>query len=211
MRTYPEILSELLRNRIIAILRVRDAATAERGVHARADGGIRSIEIAMNTPGSLDVISRMSGRRGLLIGAGTVLDEMTCRLAILNGAEYIVTPSLNEGVIRCAGRYQKPVVCGCMTPTEMLRAAELGVNMIKLFPASEFSPASIRAFKGPLPQLLMGPTGGVNLRNLREWSKNVADFFGISGEFSALADAGAFQRLTRTAAEYVKEAGRGGE
>ncbi|OLR55951.1 hypothetical protein BHK98_07700 [Hornefia porci] len=211
MRTYPEILSELLRNRIIAILRVRDAETAERGVRALANGGIRSIEIAMNTPGALDVIRRTSDCRELLVGAGTVLDETTCRLAIMNGAQYVVTPTLNEGVIRCAGRYQKPVVCGCMTPTEMLRAAELGVNMIKIFPASEFSPSSLRAFKGPLPQFLMGPTGGVNLGNLKDWDRNGADFFGIAGEFSTLADAGEFERLTQIAAEYMLEAGKRGE
>ena len=81
--------------------------------------------MTLNTPGALQVISHYQNVSDLLIGAGTVLDEASCLNAIQHGAQYIVTPTLNEGVIKCANRYQKPVICGCMTPTEIMTALEL--------------------------------------------------------------------------------------
>lgn len=132
--------------------------------------------MTLNTPGALQVISHYQNVSDLLIGAGTVLDEASCLNAIQHGAQYIVTPTLNEGVIKCANRYQKPVICGCMTPTEIMTALELGVNMIKLFPASILGLDSIKAIKAPIPQALIGPTGGVNLENITLWQKSGCRF-----------------------------------
>ena len=178
---YVSILNQLLDAKIIAILRLDSPEKAQRGIEALKKGGIRAIEVTMNTPGALQVISHYQNTPDLLIGAGTVLDEASCLNAIQHGAQYIVTPTLNEGVIKCANRYQKPVICGCMTPTEIMTALELGVNMIKLFPASILGLDSIKAIKAPIPQALIGPTGGVNLENITLWQKSGADFYGIAG------------------------------
>lgn len=205
MKNYCEILSSLLKEKIIGILRVDDENKALKGAEAMKKGGIRCIEVTMNTPGVLSVIEELSGDPELLVGAGTVLDETSCRLAILHGAEYIVTPTLNEGVIRCANRYQKPVICGCYTPTEMTQALELGVNMIKIFPASEYSTDCIKAFKGPLNQILAGPTGGVSRKNIGKWKAAGADFYGIAGELSELTKAEKYEELEQAARELVEE------
>ena len=199
---YVSILNQLLDAKIIAILRLDSPEKAQRGIEALEKGGIRAIEVTMNTPGALQVISHYQNTPDLLIGAGTVLDEASCLNAIRHGAQYIVTPTLNEGVIKCANRYQKPVICGCMTPTEIITALELGVNMIKLFPASILGSGAIKDIKGPIPQALIGPTGGVNLENITIWEKSGADFYGIAGEFSKLAGEEKYSELTETAHRY---------
>lgn len=199
---YASIINNLLEAKIIAILRLDSPQKAQYGIEALKKGGIQAIEVTMNTPGALQVISQYQNTPGLLIGAGTVLDEATCLSAIQHGAQYIVTPTLNEGVIKCANRYQKPVICGCMSPTEIITALELGVNMIKLFPASILGTNAIKAIKGPIPQALIGPTGGVNLENITIWEKSGADFYGIAGEFSQLANERKYSELTDTAQKY---------
>ncbi len=205
MKNYCEIMSALLKEKIVAILRVDDAEKALKGAESMKKGGIHNIEITMNTPGVLDIIKQLSKDPDLMIGAGTVLDETSCRMAILHGAQYIVTPTVNEGVIRCANRYQKPVICGCYTPTEMVHALELGVNMIKVFPASEYSTECIKAFKGPLNQILAGPTGGVSKENIKKWKAAGADFYGIAGELSRLTKEKRYEELEQAARELVKE------
>ena len=190
---YVSILNQLLENKIIAILRLDSPQKAQKGIEALKKGGIQAIEVTLNTPGALQVISHYQNVSDLLIGAGTVLDEASCLNAIQHGAQYIVTPTLNEGVIKCANRYQKPVICGCMT---------LGVNMIKLFPASILGLDSIKAIKAPIPQALIGPTGGVNLENITLWQKSGADFYGIAGEFSKLANEEKYSELTEIAHRY---------
>ena len=184
---YVSILNQLLENKIIAILRLDSPQKAQKGIEALKKGGIQAIEVTLNTPGALQVISHYQNVSDLLIGAGTVLDEASC---------------LNEGVIKCANRYQKPVICGCMTPTEIMTALELGVNMIKLFPASILGLDSIKAIKAPIPQALIGPTGGVNLENITLWQKSGADFYGIAGEFSKLANEEKYSELTEIAHRY---------
>ena len=197
------ILNKILEKRIIAILRVSSQDKAAKGIEALKKGGIQVIEVSMNTPGAVETIAKYSQDRELLLGAGTVLDEAACFQAIQHGADYIVTPSINEGVIRCANRYQKPVVCGCMTPTEIMTALELGVNLIKAFPAGTLGKKFIKDIKAPFPQVLIGPTGGVNLENIKEWNAAGANIFGIAGEFSKLANEEAYEELTKTARKYV--------
>ena len=104
---YVSILNQLLENKIIAILRLDSPQKAQKGIEALKKGGIQAIEVTLNTPGALQVISHYQNVSDLLIGAGTVFDEASCLNAIQHGAQYIVTPTLNEGVIKCANRYQK--------------------------------------------------------------------------------------------------------
>ena len=190
---YVSTFNQLFENKIIAILRLDSPQKAQKGIEALKKGGIQAIEVTLNTPGALQVISHYQNVSDLLIGAGTVLDEASCLNAIQHGAQYIVTPTLNEGVIKCANRYQKPVICGCMTPTEIITALELGVNMIKLFPASILGLDSIKAIKAPIPQAL---------ENITVWQKSGADFYGIAGEFSKLANEEKYSELTEIAHRY---------
>lgn len=133
---------------------------------AVAAGGVHCIEVTMTTPGALDCIKAASEKlqkADALLGVGSVLDPETCRMAILAGAQYVVTPTLSIPAIEMARRYGKPVVCGAYTPTEILTAWESGSDLVKVFPASVGGPAYIKAIKGPLPQIPLVPTGGVEL------------------------------------------------
>lgn len=107
----------------------------------------------------------------MLIGAGTILDSETARLAILAGAEFIVSPHLDIEIIKTANRYQKVVMPGAMTIREVILSMEQGADVVKIFPSGLFGPEIIKAIKGPLPQVPLMPTGGINLNNLQEWFK----------------------------------------
>jgi len=124
----------------------------------------------MNTPGVLRGLEQAAASKSdVLLGAGTVLDAISARLAILAGAEFIVTPTLKLGVIEVAHRYGKAAVCGAMTPSEILTAWEAGADLVKVFPADVLGPAFIRAMRGPLPQIPLAPTGGVTAETANEF------------------------------------------
>jgi len=131
------------------------------------------MEVTMTTPNALQVISDVRAKFGdaICIGVGTVLDTETARAAILAGAEYVVTPTLNIEVIKLCRRYAKPIIAGAYTPTEALTAWEAGADFIKIFPADQLGPAYIKAIKAPLPQLEIIPTGGVDLNTAGEFIK----------------------------------------
>ena len=126
------------------------------------DGGIGPIEITFTVPGAHKVIEALTEEFGdeLLVGAGTVLDSETARIAILAGARYIVSPGFSLETAKLCNRYQIPYMAGCITLTEMITAMEAGVDVIKVFPGSAFDPDFIKAIKGPLPQAVLMPTGG---------------------------------------------------
>ncbi len=162
---------EYIRERcIIAVVRA-DTGGEEllRVVEAIAEGGVHCVEVTMTTPGALRCVEEASARMkdtDACLGVGTVLDSETCRQAILAGARYIVSPTLSRPVIETARRYGVPVIAGAYTPTEMLNAWEWGADMVKVFPANIGGPEYIKSVLGPLPQLLLVPTGGVTLDNV---------------------------------------------
>jgi len=133
-------------------------------------GGLDCIEITMTTPGALRAIEEtVSKMPGVLMGAGTVLDAATARQAILAGAEFLVTPTVELDVIETARRYGKVVIAGAMTPTEILTAWEAGADMVKVFPANVLGPGYLKAVHGPLPQIPLVPTGGVTAKTAGEF------------------------------------------
>ncbi len=158
---------------VIAIVRVGSAQEAIEVCGAIAKGGVKPIEVTMTVPGAIDVIKEFKGavKDEVLVGAGTVLDPETARAVILAGAEFIVSPTLNLGVIEVCRRYSKVVIPGTFTPTEMLTAWEAGGDIIKVFPATVGGPQYLRDIKGPLPQIRLCPTGGVNLENTPDFIK----------------------------------------
>lgn len=162
---------------------VRAPSSDELGEIARAlrRGGVDCVEITMTTPRAIQAIERASEALGdlVLLGVGSVLDPETARAAILAGAEFVVGPVLNEEVIRLCQRYSKPVIPGAFTPTEILRAWEAGADVVKVFPAGVGGPAYFRDLKGPLPQIKLTPTGGVDLKTAGDFIRAGAEFLGV--------------------------------
>ncbi len=141
----------------------------------------------------------------VVIGAGTVLDAVTARIAILAGAQFIVSPCFDEQTAKLCNLYQIPYMPGCMTITEMKTALEYGVKIIKLFPGSVYSPEYIKAVKAPLPQVNIMPTGGVSLDNIRQWIQNGSFAVGVGGNLLAPAKTGDFKKITEYASQYMKK------
>lgn len=201
-------LKRVLDSGIVAVVRSPDSGKLVEACRALADGGVCVVEITLTVPHALDVIKDVRRALGdrLLLGAGTVLDPETARAALLAGAEYLVAPTLNLDVVRLCNRYDKLVMPGCFTPTEILTAWEAGADVIKVFPADVLGPAFFRAMKGPLPQVRLMPTGGVDLDTAAAFLKAGACCLGVGSQLvepKAVA-AGDFARIRSLAEQYVK-------
>lgn len=202
MRKY-EVIKRIEDVGIVAVVRAENSEQAKNIAYACIDGGIDSIEIAFTVPGAEKVIEALNEEFGdkLLVGAGTVLDSETARVAILAGAKYIVSPSFNLNTAKLCNRYQIPYMPGCMTLTEMITAMEAGADVLKVFPGSVFGPSFIKAVKGPLPQAVLMPTGGVSLDNVSEWIKNGCIAVGVGGALTK----GTSEQITETARKFVEK------
>jgi 2-dehydro-3-deoxyphosphogluconate aldolase/(4S)-4-hydroxy-2-oxoglutarate aldolase len=193
---------------IVAVVRSPDSQQLVEVVRALADGGVTIVEITMTVPNALDVlreVRRALGER-VLLGAGTVLDPETARAVLLAGAEYIVAPTLNLEVIRLCQRYDKLVMPGAFTPTEILTAWEAGADIVKVFPADVVGPAFFKAVRGPLPQIRLMPTGGVDLTTAAAFLKAGACCLGVGGQLvepRAVAERN-FDRIRDLARQYVQ-------
>lgn len=155
----------------VAIIRAPSGELLVDVAKALFAGGLDVIEVTFTVPGVLDIISQVKKELGdqILLGAGTVLDPETARAAILAGAEFIVTPTVNLDVIEICNRYDKLVMTGALTPTEALTAWEAGADIIKVFPAFVGGPDYLKALHGPLPQIPLMPTGGVDLETMADY------------------------------------------
>lgn len=201
------ILNRVLEGGIVAVVRSEAPDQLVKVVEALAAGGVTAAEITFTVPNALDVIRdvrRALGQR-VVLGAGTVLDPETARAALLAGAEYLVAPTVNLDVIRLCRRYDKPIMPGAFTPTEILTAWEAGADVVKVFPADVGGPAYFKAIRGPLPQVRLMPTGGVDLNTAEAFLKAGACCLGIGGQLvePAAIKAGDFNRITQLAARYV--------
>ena len=201
---------------VIAIMRAQSSDQLLQAADAIQVGGVQAIEVTMTTPGALQVIAEARKRYGaeLLFGAGTVLDPETGRAAILAGAQFMVAPTLNLGLIELCRRYSIPVMPGAYTPTEALTAWEAGADIVKIFPAEVGGPAYLKAMRAPLPQLKLCPVGGVDLDTAAEFIKSGAACLGVGSALinQKLLDSGDFAELTRRAVRFREEVdkGRGG-
>jgi 2-dehydro-3-deoxyphosphogluconate aldolase/(4S)-4-hydroxy-2-oxoglutarate aldolase len=177
---------------IIAILRGMDTETTVDVASAVVDGGVTALEVTADTPNVLETIEMLSDSLDdVLIGAGTVLDSETARAVQLAGAEFVVTPTVDHGVIETCSRYGTPVAAGAFTPTEALRAYEAGAEFVKVFPASTGGPDHVRALRGSLSQISLITTGGTLLENAQEYFDAGATALGVG---SLIVDLGAAQR-----------------
>jgi 2-dehydro-3-deoxyphosphogluconate aldolase/(4S)-4-hydroxy-2-oxoglutarate aldolase len=200
-------LKRILDGGIVAVVRSESSASLVKVVQSLVAGGVSAAEVTFTVPDAIDVIRQVRREVGdsIVLGAGTVLDPETARAALLAGAEYIVAPSLNLDVIRLCRRYDKAVMPGAFTPTEVVTAWEAGADVVKIFPADVGGPAYLKALRGPLPQIRLMPTGGVDLTTAESFLKAGACCLGVG---SALVDpktiaSGDFERIRDLAAQYA--------
>jgi len=194
---------------LVPIVRAASAEDAFKAAEAIIEGGIGIAEITMTVPNAIRVMERVAERYGdkVLLGAGTILDPETCRAALLAGAQFIVTPSLDVRVIEVAKRYSKPIMPGALTPTEVVTAWQAGADLVKIFPCGPVGgPQYIKALRGPFPHIDFVPTGGVNLETTPEFIKAGAAAVAVGGE---LVDAKALKEgrpdvITANARKYVE-------
>ena len=215
-----ETLARIVEGGIVAVVRAESGDGLVPVVEALAEGGVTAAEITFTVPDALGALTRVRRALGdrIVLGAGTVLDPETARAALLAGAEYIVSPALNVEVIRLCRRYDKVVMPGAFTPTEVLAAWEAGADVVKIFPAEVVGPPYLKALRGPFPQIRVMPTGGVDLSTAEAFLRAGACCLGVGSQLVdpravALAD---FGRLTDLARQYtalvarVRAAMRGG-
>ncbi|HEY8392373.1 MAG TPA: bifunctional 4-hydroxy-2-oxoglutarate aldolase/2-dehydro-3-deoxy-phosphogluconate aldolase [Capillibacterium sp.] len=176
-----ECLQTLIETGVVAVIRVDNASELLDTTVALNKGGVKALEITMTSPGALEAIREAANELGpeAIIGVGSVLDPETARMAILAGAKFVVSPVLNREVIKLCHRYSVPCIPGAFTPTEILTAWEAGADVVKVFPATKLGPSYFKDILGPLPQVRLTPTGGVNLETAGEFIKAGACFVGV--------------------------------
>jgi 2-dehydro-3-deoxyphosphogluconate aldolase / (4S)-4-hydroxy-2-oxoglutarate aldolase len=185
-----EVVREIEACGVVAVIRLKDAGKLRAVVDALAEGGVRALEITMTVPRAIETIGELAPAlpEGFLLGAGTILDPETARLAILAGARFVVGPVFRPEVIAMCHRYDVPAMPGCFTPTEILSAWEAGADVVKVFPATALGPGYLKDVGGPLPQVKLMPTGGVSIENAGDWIRAGAIAVGVG---TALLDAAA--------------------
>lgn len=201
-------LEELKNGKLVAVIRGASQEQIIPIAQALKDGGIRALEITVETPKVCQLIEKVKDEFGdeVIAGAGTVLDPETARAAILSGAEFIFSPTVNADTIKVTKRYGVISIPGALTPTEILTAYEQGADMIKVFPADAFGPSYLKHIKGPLPHIPLMPTGGVGLENLANYLQAGAVAVGLGGSLVSPAQLSSdrdYQELTERAMRFV--------
>jgi len=170
---------------IVPVVRASSPRDARIAADAVCEGGIPIVEITMTVPGAIDVIRELTKNAAseVLVGAGTVLNAEAARRCLDAGAQFLVSPGLNLQTVELAVREGKLMMAGALTPTEIITAWEAGSDFVKVFPCGQVGGAKyIKALKGPLPQVPLVPTGGVNLDTAAEFIQAGAAALGVGGE-----------------------------
>ncbi len=205
--TKDRVLQRIVDCGIVAVMRASSGEVLAEVASALAEGGVIGLEVTFTVPAAHRVLEDLANRLGdrVVVGAGTVLDPETARVAILSGAEFVVSPTLNCGVIELCHRYDKAVMPGALTPTEVLTAWQAGADIVKIFPSGITGPGYLKALRGPLPQVRLMPTGGVSLMTATDFLKAGACALGVGGalvESKAIRERD-FARITTLARQYV--------
>lgn len=202
-----KVLNRVMETGVVAVVRGKDLEEAVKISDACVAGGVDILEVTFTVPKAERVIEKLCDEYGdrAVVGAGTVLDSETARVAILHGAQFIVGPNFDLEVAKLCNRYAVPYMAGCMTINEIVKAMEAGTDVIKLFPGSAFGPSIINDIKAPLPHVTIMPTGGVSLENVHEWIGNGCIAIGVGGALTAGAKTGDFNKVTETAKQFVEK------
>jgi 2-dehydro-3-deoxyphosphogluconate aldolase/(4S)-4-hydroxy-2-oxoglutarate aldolase len=192
---------------LVAIVRAADEEQALRTAAACLEGGVTVLEVTFTVPRAAAAIERLSAEFAggeVIIGAGTVLDPETARVAILAGARFMVSPYLNPEVVRLANRYDIACLPGAQTVGEVIACMEAGAELVKAFPGEVLGPAFVKAVRGPLPYAKLVPTGGVALDNVGQWVKAGAAALGVGGNLTAGARTADYAKVTAVARQFVE-------
>lgn len=201
------VLQRITDSGLVAVIRAKSADEAKKITDACLKGGAAAIEITYTVPGASKVIeelAKMYSPDEMIIGAGTVLDAETARIAILSGAQYIVCPYLDIDTLKLCNRYQIPCMPGIMTIDGVIEAMEYGADILKIFPGDAFGPNIIKAINGPIPQANLMPTGGVNIDNVGDWIRAGAVAVGAGGSLTGGAKTGDYDSITNAAIEFIR-------
>lgn len=195
---------------IIAVLRDLNLKYVLEVAEALRDSGINVLEITMETPNAISIIKTIKKEMGesIVVGAGTVLDSETARTAIMAGAQFIFSPTVNAETIRMSNRYGVVSIPGALTPTEILSAYENGADAVKIFPIRELGPSYLKDIKGPLPHIPLVPTGGVELANVSEYLRVGAVAVGVGGSLVNMSQQntpGFIMDIKKMASQFVEE------
>jgi 2-dehydro-3-deoxyphosphogluconate aldolase/(4S)-4-hydroxy-2-oxoglutarate aldolase len=204
-----ETLRQIVESGLVVVVRAETEELATRIAAACAEGGAEVIEITFTLPGAARAIESLAARHKFCLGAGTVLDPETARIAILSGARFIVSPSFNPATARLCQRYQIPYLPGAGSVTEIVGAMEGGGDIVKVFPGETLGPAFVKATLAALPHAPLMPTGGVSIDNVADWIKAGCVAVGVGGTLTAGAktgDCGAITELSRRFLDRIREA-----
>lgn len=193
---------------VVAVVRAESSDQAIRIADACIEGGIPAIELTFTVPRANKVIEDLAAKYShgeIILGAGTVMDPETARIAILAGAEYVVSPYFNAETVKTCNRYRVPCMPGAMTIKEVVEAMEAGADIVKIFPGDLFGPKIIKDIKGPIPYAKMMPTGGVDIDNVHEWINAGAVAVGTGSSLTKGAKTGDYAAVTATAKQFVEK------
>ena len=203
-----EVVTKIKQAGFVAVVRADNPEQAIRISKACIDGGVKAIEITFTVPNAEAAILALSSEyKGteILIGAGTVLNSQTAQKAIDSGAKFVVSPYLSQSVAKLCVENDIPYMPGAMTLTETANCIEAGADIVKIFPGELFGPAIIKAFRGPMPDLQLMPTGGVSLDNIHEWINVGVVAVGVGSNLTAGAKTGDYESITRIATQFVEK------
>lgn len=214
--TKKEVAARIVQIGIVPVVRASSPQQALRAAEAVAAGGIPIVEITMTVPGAIEVIAQLAKTVSsqILIGAGTVLDAETARRCLDAGAEFLVSPGFDFETVVVAKKLDRLIMAGALTPTEVLAAWKAGSDFVKVFPCGSVGGAKyIKALKGPLPQVPMVPTGGINLNTAAEFILAGAAALGIGGELvsKTALESGRVDEIIQAARSYVEMVGNARE
>jgi len=203
------IMQDMINRKLAVVIRGENITMAEKTADACFQAGIKTLELTFTVPGANDLLTKLRDKykEDALIGAGTVLDSETARVAILAGASFIVSPTFDKATAKLCNRYAIPYIPGCMTINEMMEALDYGASIIKLFPGNVFSPSFIGNIHGPLPQLSIMPTGGITLENIDEWLNAGAVMVGVGGEITKPAKYNDYSKVEQLAHQFQQKVG----
>ncbi len=201
-----KVIAKIIEGGLVAVVRAESSEQAFRITEACIKGGVAAVEITFTVPGADQVIrdlAREYRKDEILLGAGTVMDPETARIAILAGAQYVVSPYFNEDVIRMCNRYRILSMPGATSIKEVIAGMEAGADIIKIFPGELFGPKIIKAILGPVPYAKLMPTGGVDLDNVGEWIRAGAVAVGAGSSLTKGARTGDYEAITQTAIQFL--------
>jgi 2-dehydro-3-deoxyphosphogluconate aldolase/(4S)-4-hydroxy-2-oxoglutarate aldolase len=199
-----EILRQIAESGLVVVVRAETEELATSIADACAEGGVSVLEITFTVPRAAKAIETLADRSKFCLGAGTVLDPETARIAILSGAKFIVSPGFNPATARLCQRYQVPYLPGAATVTEIVAAMEGGGDLIKVFPGETLGPAFVKATLAALPHAPLMPTGGVSLDNVCHWIKAGCVAVGVGGSLTAPAKTGDFAAITNLSKKFLE-------